>query len=77
MAHSEDPLQLAPLEPVVVECGQQRGVKPKLSSLNAGVEASLLGMQILERADDLVSGLLACRVCTLSTGWQVCPFHLR
>jgi hypothetical protein len=24
-----------------------------------------------------VSGLLACRVCTLSTGWQVCPFHLR
>jgi hypothetical protein len=77
MAHSKDPLQLASFETVVVEGRQQRGVEPKLSSLNARVEASLLRMQILERADNIVTGLLAFRVCSLSIGRQVCPFRLR
>jgi hypothetical protein len=58
MADPKDPLKLAPLDAILIERRHESCIEAKLGSLELRADASLLGMQILERADKLAAGLL-------------------
>jgi hypothetical protein len=57
MADSEDSLKLTPLDAVLVQRRQQGCIKPNPSGHQLRVGATLLCMQPLKRADNVVSSL--------------------